>query len=256
MMSDIEKCNRVNVTFWFDEDSVSESDLHDRLEALLVEHFPDVRDWHTRWTTRLEDSPLFGANRLGTDSAKTTGQVSPPKAASPTRTPRPETYDEITAKLLADCGDAPVPSRDAWRPPAPDGPRDQTGLDMLDELDRRMAERRADHPWLDELVAYALTAGDHCGFNTSRERTWEAQKSRDGAPDGGKITGAQTSGDYADRLAKISDYADQYRSSKRHPEYDRMGHSKTDMAQWISRKADIDVDWRTVFKHLTTLGKK
>lgn len=58
----MKKAIRVNLTFWIDEDTVSEADLHDRLDALLVERFSDTDDWHTRWVHgRLEDSSLFGA---------------------------------------------------------------------------------------------------------------------------------------------------------------------------------------------------
>lgn len=54
---------RVNITFWFDETKVSDQELCDRLDALLVERFSDCEDWHTRWVSKLSDSPLFGAHR-------------------------------------------------------------------------------------------------------------------------------------------------------------------------------------------------
>ena len=74
-------CQRVNVTFWFDEDIVSGSDLHDRLDALLVEHFDDLDDWHVRWVHRLEDSPLFSAdhiNRLFDEQSLHVSESRPP----------------------------------------------------------------------------------------------------------------------------------------------------------------------------------
>ncbi len=54
---------RTNITFWFDEAAVSEAAIKDRLDELLVEHFGDCQDWHTRWYTDLADSPLFGAGK-------------------------------------------------------------------------------------------------------------------------------------------------------------------------------------------------
>lgn len=57
----MEKIRRVNITFWFDDTKVSERELCDRLDALLVDRFSDLEDWDTRWVSDLADSPVFGA---------------------------------------------------------------------------------------------------------------------------------------------------------------------------------------------------
>lgn len=55
---------RSNLTFTFDPAKVSERDIKDRLDAVLLEAFgDDVDDVHTRWVEALADSPLFGAAR-------------------------------------------------------------------------------------------------------------------------------------------------------------------------------------------------
>lgn len=61
---------RVNITFTFDETKVSERALCDRLEALLLDGFSDIEDWHARWVADLSDSPLFGAARRGLGGKK------------------------------------------------------------------------------------------------------------------------------------------------------------------------------------------
>ena len=56
------KAIRVNVTFEFNETTTTESEIKERLDALLVENFdPLVVDVSCRWVERLRDSPLFGA---------------------------------------------------------------------------------------------------------------------------------------------------------------------------------------------------
>jgi hypothetical protein len=55
------KTIRTNVTFTFDEATVSEQAIKDRLEAALAMEFPADVDVHTRWVSQLSDSPLFGA---------------------------------------------------------------------------------------------------------------------------------------------------------------------------------------------------
>jgi hypothetical protein len=55
------KVIRANLTFEFDETKVTEDDIKDRLDAILTDEFGADVDIHTRWVTRLADSPLFAA---------------------------------------------------------------------------------------------------------------------------------------------------------------------------------------------------
>ncbi len=52
---------RVNITFSFDDERVSETELKERLDDLLIEHFADCGDWNARWVESAADSPSLGA---------------------------------------------------------------------------------------------------------------------------------------------------------------------------------------------------
>ena len=55
---------RATLTFQFDDTKITRETIVDRLDAALIETFPDdVVDVHTRWVSKLEDAPLFGAGR-------------------------------------------------------------------------------------------------------------------------------------------------------------------------------------------------
>ena len=51
---------RVNITFSLHGSKVSEDEIKERLDTLLVEYFQDCENWNARWVERLEESPLFG----------------------------------------------------------------------------------------------------------------------------------------------------------------------------------------------------
>ncbi len=51
------KAIRVNLTFFFDEAKVGEQEIRSRLEKLLVDQFPEVRDRDVHW----QAAPSSGA---------------------------------------------------------------------------------------------------------------------------------------------------------------------------------------------------
>ncbi len=51
------KAIRVNLTFFFDETKVGEQEIKSRLERLLVDQFPEVRDRDLHW----QAAPSSGA---------------------------------------------------------------------------------------------------------------------------------------------------------------------------------------------------
>ncbi|HEX5369280.1 MAG TPA: hypothetical protein VFY10_07685 [Dehalococcoidia bacterium] len=45
------QATRVNLTFFYDESRIAEHEIRSRLEKLLVDQFPEVRDRDVHWQT-------------------------------------------------------------------------------------------------------------------------------------------------------------------------------------------------------------